>query len=712
MFYIYADGRPLSYPLDDESVVLAPKLTLEMGKAGALEFSLPPANRLYAQIRKLTTVITVELDDTEIFRGRVLSYERGFDNIKKVYCEGNLAYLVDSVIKGEKYEGTTRGLFTRILSAHNARVDAAKRFTQGTVNVEDRSVVIRGQSEDIQDLETGKFDYRQIALNSIVDEWKTALDYITDCLIDYCGGYLRTRRVGNATYLDYVTSYGRNATQDIRFGENILDLTEEVSAENLFTVLIPLGDDNLTIASVNNGSDELADADAVALYGRILQTHVFDSVNNPSTLLENGQRFLASNGNIPVLVTIKGVDLHLVNPDIEEIYVGDVVNVVSAPHAISGTLTCSKIEYDLENPENTMYTFGTPRQTLTERYRKDVKKAEESGTSAGSSGGGGSGGAASDETDEKLERAYAEWINWDPSNPDGHVSLGTLWQQLTDAKIGLKSVTGIDLDSYETYSGFNIFSRFGDIERINDEQYRVINGHEANIQSIVDELGSKLTLSATEYKNGVVDKIASLELSVDANGSAINAKADKVTFDTAVFDINQTIDGIESNIASFTSQITTINSEITKVRNLVADEINALKANVDWLKSKSVTATWLYATAGVSAPSIYQGGELVATQDWVNAALAARGFLTDNGVSWGSVNDGFVYLNVDGTWKYMAMGNHGHSNYALTDHNHDGRYLTSLPSHSHRVVLGNGKLCRLANGNTGWVVAPGTYTAR
>lgn len=712
MFYIYADGQPLSYPLDDESVVLAPKLTLEMGKAGALEFSLPPSNRLYKEIRKLTTVITVELDDTEIFRGRVLTYERGFNNVKKVYCEGNLAYLVDSVIKGEKYEGTTRGLFTQILTAHNARVDVAKRFTQGTVNVENRSVVIRGQSEDIRDLETGDFDYRQIALNSIVNEWKTALDYISECLIDYCGGYLRTRRSGNVTYLDYVTSYGRDATQDVRFGENILDLTEEVSAENLFTVLIPLGDDNLTIASVNNESDELVDADGVALYGRILQTHVFDSVNNANTLLENGQRFLASNGNIPILVTIKGVDLHLVNPDIKEIYVGDTVNVISAPHAISGRLTCSKIEYDLENPENTIYTFGEPRQTLTERYRKDIRKAESHGTEAGSSGGGGGGRGASDETDDKLERAYAEWINWDPSNPDGHVSLGTLWQQLTDAKIGLRSVTGIDLDSYPTYAGFNIFSRFGDIERINDEQYQVINGHEANIQSIVNELGSKLTLSATAYKNGVVDKIAALELSVDANGSAINAKADKVTFDTAMLTINQTIDGIESNIASFTSKITTINSEITKVRNLVADEINALKANVDWLKSKSVTASWLYATAGISAPSLYQGGALVATQDWVNAVLSARGFLTDNGVSWGSVNNGFVYLNVDGTSKYMAMGNHAHSNYALISHNHDGRYLQSLPSHSHSVVLGNGKLCRLANGTTGWVVAPGTYTAR
>lgn len=71
----------------------------------------------------------------------------------------------------------------------------------------------------------------------------------------------------------------------------MLDLTEEISAEDVFTVLIPLGDENLTIESVNNGRDELVDEAAVQRYGRIVKTHVFDSVNTPETLLKMAGAF-------------------------------------------------------------------------------------------------------------------------------------------------------------------------------------------------------------------------------------------------------------------------------------------------------------------------------------------------------------------------------------------------------------------------------------
>jgi hypothetical protein len=204
---------------------------------------------------KLKSLITVDLDETELFRGRVLSHDRNFNNVKKIFAEGDLAYLVDSVQKPEKYTGTTHGLFRKIIAAHNAQMDAEKRFTVGDITVEDRSIVITGQSEDIEDLETGSFDYRQIAINSTSNDWLTSYDYIVSCLIEYCGGYLRTRRVGNTTYIDLVADYGNTATQDIELGTNILDLTEEATAEEVFTVLIPpIGDENLTIASVNGGS--------------------------------------------------------------------------------------------------------------------------------------------------------------------------------------------------------------------------------------------------------------------------------------------------------------------------------------------------------------------------------------------------------------------------------------------------------------------------
>lgn len=285
MLNVYLDGKSIYQPTDDTLVILSPRLTLEMGKAGSFSFQVPANHQYYNRFNQLTACITVEVDNEELFRGRVLTNSLSFNKIRTIYCEGDLAYLVDSVQKGEKYEGKVHDLFRKIIEAHNARVEPAKRFTVGEITVENRDVFLAGQSDDIQDLETGDFDYKQIAINSIADEWMTSFDYIESSIIDYTGGYLRTRRQGDVTYIDLVENYGTTATQEIEFGKNMLDLSEETSPDELFSVLIPLGDGNITIEAVNNGSDELVDADAVAQYGRIVKTHVFDGVTDVSAAI-------------------------------------------------------------------------------------------------------------------------------------------------------------------------------------------------------------------------------------------------------------------------------------------------------------------------------------------------------------------------------------------------------------------------------------------
>ena len=445
MFYIYADGKSIFQPLDTSLTLFSPKLTLEMGKAGSLSFQIPPTNRYYSALSQLTTMITVEMDDVEIFRGRVLTNSRNFNNIRTIYCEGDLAYLVDTVQKAERYNGKTHELFRKIIEAHNKRADADKQFLVGDITIEDRDIILSGQSDQTMDEGTGEIDYKQIAINSIADEWQTTYDFIESCLIDYTGGYLRTRRQNGQMYVDLLADYGNTATQDIEFGKNLLDLTEEISAEDLFTVLIPLGDSNLTIESVNNGSDELVDEDAVRRYGRIVKTHVFDSVYTPETLLENGQRYLASNANVPTTLTVRAVDMHLVDPNASLIYVGDKVHVVSAPHGMTDELTCTKIEYDMENPASNTYTFGTPKQSLTERYRKDKKKQESSGSGSGGSGGGGAGEAAAEEAEEQLKEFFDAWINVDEST--AKIDLGTLYKKYTDTIVTLESSCGISMDA-------------------------------------------------------------------------------------------------------------------------------------------------------------------------------------------------------------------------------------------------------------------------
>ena len=466
MFQIYAGDALVYEPGDSDLVLLTPKLTLEMGKAGSLEFTVPAGHPYTTELKQLTKPVSVSLDGETVFRGRILSGTRTFYNQREVYCEGDLSYLVDSVQKAVKYDGTAKALFTQIINNHNARMPVEKQFTVGNVTAvtDQQDIHLLGQTDDIT-----QYDYKQVAINSIVDNWNTTFDYIETCLISYFGGYLMTRRVNNTTYIDWVSDYTNTATQEIIFGENLLDLTDETTAEDIFTVLIPIGDENLTIKSVNHDSDEIVDEAKVAKYGRIVKTNVFSNVSKAETLLENGRQYLANNGDVPTTFTLTAIDLHSVYPEVQAIRLGDRVYIRSDPHELSQYLTCTKIEYDLEKPENTVYTFGREKQTLTHRYRED-KRAQNDTYGNGANGGGGIGAAAADEgggwhwlsddildatddkigavedsVDQKLQDFYDAWINVDESQ--GTIDLGALYKRVVDDETILENNVGIKMDA-------------------------------------------------------------------------------------------------------------------------------------------------------------------------------------------------------------------------------------------------------------------------
>lgn len=464
MFQIYTGNTLVYEPGDQNLYLLSPKLTLEMGKAGSLEFTVPAGHPYVNTLKQLTKPVSVSLDGTTIFRGRILSGSRTFYNQRETYCEGVLSYLVDSVQKAVKYSGKTHALFRQIIANHNARMPAEKQFTVGNITVENRDISLIGQSDDIS-----KYDYSQIAINSVVDNWNTTYDYIETCLISYCGGYLVTRQVGNINYIDWVADYTSTATQEIVFGENLLDLTDESSAEDIFTVLIPIGDDNLTVKTVNQNSDEIVDAAGVAKYGRIIRTNVFNNVNNPTTLLENGRRYLANNGDVPTTLTITAIDLHNVYPEVTAIHLGDRVYIRSDPHELSQYLTCTKIEYDLERPDNTVYTFGREKQSLTQRYREDQRKTNDTygndasgGYGVGASAGEEAGGwhwlddnltekiddaeaDAKEDAAQKLKDFYDAYINLSPDQ--GKIDLGAIYRKVANDEYVLENNVGINLNA-------------------------------------------------------------------------------------------------------------------------------------------------------------------------------------------------------------------------------------------------------------------------
>ncbi len=615
MFHIYANGTSIYNPLDESMQLISPKLVLEMGKAGSLEFSVPPTNSYYDQFRQLVTNITVEIDDTEIFRGRVLTNNKDFSNIRHLYIEGDLAYLVDSVQKGERYVGGTHALFRKIIEEHNRRVDSWKRFTPGIINIEDREVIIAGSSDDTENLETGEIDYKQIILNSTADEWANSFDHIENCLIDTCGGYLQTRRVDETVYVDLVTDYGNQAAQEIEFGKNILDLTEEISAEDLFTVLIPLGDDNLTIASVNGGSDELINEEAARTYGRIIRTKVFSGVNQASTLLENGRRYLENNGTIPTTFQVKAVDMHFVDPKMKFIQVGERVHVNSLPHDVLDYFTCTKIEYDMGDASNTVYTFGNPKQALTERYRKDKRQEKESDRTRGGSGGAAA-KKAEERADDGLQDFFDAWINVDPEA--GHVSLGALYKDYEKTKLVLENQVGIDMDAQtgnvnikslrqefdetgkvvaeqgaqinllqkDTESRIEMLvARDADLEKKEDEHHAEFVMFANDTESAIEMKADRVTVEAIQVQLQAVDKTITKTNDVLTKqcGIDLDAKSGNINITT----LNSRVDKAEKNIQSNSTSITSLSDSVHAEIDLVAKSVSANSTKIAAIEVKA-----------------------------------------------------------------------------------------------------------------------------
>lgn len=356
MYTIYADDSLLYLPGDETLSVLSPVLETQCNAAGTLTFVMLPEHPLYSALHKMRTRIVVKQDDEIIWRGRVLETETDFYRQKTVTCEGELTYLVDSVLHPYKltdYDGTAAGLFRLYLTRHNEAVSEAQQFQIGNVDIETLSSVEN----------TG---------------YGNTWDEISGNLLDIHGGFLRVRHEGGVRYLDWTKESGTSCGQVIRFGENLLDLSEYVSASEVVTCLIPYagqGDSQITIKSVNDGKDYIEDEAGIALYGRIWGVTEFDT-KDASTLLEMAKENLQKRLKETITITISAVDLHLLDVNAESFRVGDKVRVVSTPHGIDAEYTCTAISLDLVNPDQSEYTFGTPETGMASTTAATSKAVE------------------------------------------------------------------------------------------------------------------------------------------------------------------------------------------------------------------------------------------------------------------------------------------------------------------------------------------------
>lgn len=361
MYSIYVDGNLIYSPvlMEDGYYVIEPKIQSELGLVSTFKFGLPVGAIGYDSINKMKSIITVYDDDTIIFRGRCLSDELGIDNQKNVYCEDELGFLRDSIVSRYVFDLiTVSDYLTWLITNHNAQVDANKQFTLGVID----------------DVFLGFYMGRRSG------EYPNTLDEMNEKLVGELGGYILLRHDVSendiVTYIDYMATSGSQNSQIIEFGSNLIDFSQKIDTQDVFTVVIPLGeviaegdsatpDTRLTIANVNDGKEYLEDATGIATYGRICKSVVRDDIDDASWLKAWGQSVLEEGSSIIPEIELSAIDLHVLDADVSSIKLGGYNRIVSVPHGIDTWLQCVRQSIDLENPEQSLYSFGTAPKTLT-----------------------------------------------------------------------------------------------------------------------------------------------------------------------------------------------------------------------------------------------------------------------------------------------------------------------------------------------------------
>ena len=355
MYKIYCDDTLIYDSTLEDYVISKGVIKKEINKSGSFVFTIYSSNPYYNAIQKMKSIITVYRGEELIFRGRVINETLGFFKDKTFTCEGELGFLLDSIMRPYDFSGTPEEFFKLLIDSHNSQVDESKRFKVGTVTVTDPNNYIARSNEN----------------------YDTVSDNLHKRLLEPLGGYLfiTTNNNGERVINWYADSPYRSS-QPIEFGENLLDFTKTNGAENIATAIIPLGAEienettgkntRLTIADVNNGVDYVYNSDAVALYGWIFVVETWDDVTIASNLKSKGEAFLADKIKQSITIELSAIDLSLMDRSINSFKLGDYINIISRPHNLDDDYLLEKQTIDLLKPDNDEITLGYTYSSFTD----------------------------------------------------------------------------------------------------------------------------------------------------------------------------------------------------------------------------------------------------------------------------------------------------------------------------------------------------------
>lgn len=339
-------------PETQELRIFEDELKTEDNEAGSLKFSIAYDHPHLDKIVCMSSDIRVYDGEEEIFRGRPIDDDEDLYRERTLECEGELAFLYDSIQpRRELHDITPLQFFTLLINEHNSQVKGKgaidKTFEVGVVTVTDSNNSL----------------YRYT-------NRETTLDCIKDKIINRLGGHLSVRRSNGKRYLDLLADVDTVSDQPIQLGENLLNYAKDTDYTQIATACIPLGkrldeteigalDAYLTIADVNSGSDTIQLAEAVERYGFICKTLHLEDYTVPANLKAAGEKWLEDGQYANMTLELTAVDLSTLGYDVQPIRTNTQVRVVSEPHGMNRYFEVTKRTYHLTQPEADTVVFGT-----------------------------------------------------------------------------------------------------------------------------------------------------------------------------------------------------------------------------------------------------------------------------------------------------------------------------------------------------------------
>jgi hypothetical protein len=426
-----------------DQAVLNPTLEIELNSAGKLEFVLPilrsttvddNGNKIYPDdiwntIQVFRGEIEVWEEDDCIFYGRPLQIIRDWNNQKRVVCEGALSYFNDSIQPTKEYEMSntvlydsddypnSKGFFNKLIERHNDQLrkddanSSTRHFKVGDIDVENSKI------------------YRKT-------DYQTTAECLQSMCLDTDGGYFILRKEYDIETEDYVNvidwkktaPYG--TSQEIQFGVNLLDITQDLNGSDLCTVLYPTAGDDIFVNHANKYTEEnpyevkdennnvtghimhetgadryITHIEGYKKYGRIVKIKNFDITEidesdpdyqhkNSQALFKKAAKWLNDQNQEEVTIECSAADLHYLTyneeySSKEKLRLGQMVQVIDDVHNVTRELPIYKISMNLDSGIKKI-TMGTPpKKELT-----DIVKTSTSSSTRGSSGTAGGGNSS------------------------------------------------------------------------------------------------------------------------------------------------------------------------------------------------------------------------------------------------------------------------------------------------------------------------------